>query len=535
MTAINDSNTGRSTAVADTTIALARFDAFVFDLDGVITRTARLHAAAWKKMFDAFLLKHTPQGRTVKPFDIEADYLHYVDGKPRYDGVRSFLASRGIKLPEGDPQDALDQDTVCGLGNRKDALYRQALRSGAVEVYESSVDLLRTLRKAGIRTAVVSSSRNCLDVLKAAGIVSLFDARVDGVELEQKQMAGKPAPDMFIEASRRLDADPPRCVGVEDAMAGVQAIKSAGFGLVIGVDRGHQAQALREHGADVVVDDLGKLEVVGAGTKTASPGYLPSAPDRLSEIIAADTREPALFLDYDGTLTPIVPHPDDAILSDAMRATLRQLSSRCPIAIVSGRDLHDVRNRVGIEDIWYAGSHGFDISGPRGKHSEFPGGRAYLPALDAAEQALRKQLASIPRCLVERKRFSIATHYRQVAPEAVEAVKDVVAKIAAAHPGLRMKAGKKVVELQPDVDWDKGKALRWLMRALGLDPARFVPVYIGDDVTDEDAFRELADDGVTVLVAAEDGPTRAAYRLDDPGAVQTFLDRLGEALQASRS
>ncbi|NIO39321.1 MAG: beta-phosphoglucomutase family hydrolase, partial [Burkholderiales bacterium] len=255
MERVTDSNTRRI-------LALDRFDAFIFDLDGVITRTAKLHAAAWKKMFDGYLARHTSGANTFIPFNADSDYRRYVDGKPRYDGVRSFLESRKIHLPFGDPSDSPGTETICGLGNLKDEIYHAALQSDGVEVYESSVQLLRRLRGSDTRTAVVSSSRNCLDVLKAARIVDLFDARVDGIELERLNMQGKPAPDMFIEASRRLDVPPRRCVGVEDALAGVAAAKSAGFGCVVGVDRAHQAQALSRHGADIVVDDLGELRII---------------------------------------------------------------------------------------------------------------------------------------------------------------------------------------------------------------------------------------------------------------------------------
>ena len=355
MTSAKRSGHHKNGTAPDPTISLEYFDAVVFDLDGVITQTAKLHAAAWKSMFDDFLATRARVDKKYVPFDIKADYLAYVDGKPRYDGVRSFLESRGIDLPVGNADDDSGLETVCGLGNRKDALYQQKLQSNGVEVFDSSVNLLRLLRQAGLRTAVVSSSRNCKDVLKAAGIADLFDARVDGIELDQLQMAGKPAPDMFREASRRLDSHPLRTVGIEDATAGVQAAKSAGFGCVVGVNRGDQASALRGHGADIVVADLGELRVVTGSGDLPSDRQLPSALDHLDGILPGDVREPAVFLDYDGTLSPIVSHPDDAVLSDTMRATLNRLSSLCPVAIVSGRDLSDVRERVAIEGIWYAG------------------------------------------------------------------------------------------------------------------------------------------------------------------------------------
>jgi alpha,alpha-trehalase len=376
----------------------------------------------------------------------------------------------------------------------------------------------------------VSSSRNCRAVLEAAGIGDLFDARVDGIDLQRLDLPGKPAPDMFLEASRRVQSEPQRSVGVEDATAGVQAAKAAGFGRVIGVNRGDRAAALRAHGADIVVADLAELRVVGPEPSLADQ-QLPSALACLDEIVPGPDQELALFVDYDGTLTPIVSHPDAAVLSDAMHSTLERLARLCELAVISGRDLADVRERVGIDGIYYAGSHGFDIAGPSGERAEYQEGTDFVPALDRAERALREALAEVPGCLVERKRFSIATHFRRVAESDLSTVREAVERTHAAHPGLRLASGKKVYELQPDIDWDKGKALRWLMQALDMDPGRFIPVYIGDDVTDEDAFRELADEGIGILVAESPQPTRAACRLDDPEAVERFLNRLADALE----
>lgn len=525
-----------NTTVADKTLSPKHFDAVVLDLDGVVTRTAEVHAAAWKILFDDFLAKRTPAGEQYVPFDIETDYRRYVDGKPRYDGVRSFLEARGIDLPYGDPQDEPGQETVCGLGNRKNQLFREKLRADGVQLYDSSIALIHALRHAGIRTAVVSSSRNCQMVLEVAGIADLFDARVDGTDLQRLELAGKPAPDMFQEANRRLDSDPRRTVGVEDATAGVEAAKAAGFACVIGVDRSGQGDALRAHGADLVVSDLGELRVVTGAEETLAAGSpLPSALDCLDEIIPRRHQELALFLDYDGTLTPIVSHPDDAVLADSMRTTLKRLSGLCDLAIISGRDLADVRERVGIEDIWYAGSHGFDIAAPGGDRTQYQEGTEYLPTLGAAEQALRDELAAFSGCLVERKHFSIAVHYRGLSDDEVPAVKRMVEKIHAKHPGLRLSGGKKILELQPDIDWNKGKALRWVMETLNMDPVRFIPIYIGDDVTDEDAFRELQADGIGILVGQVEQPTRASYCLEDPAAVEEFLNRLGDTLERPQS
>jgi alpha,alpha-trehalase len=237
-----------------------RYDAVLFDLDGVLTDTARVHAACWKRMFDAFLERSAERsGEPFRPFDPDGDYRHYVDGKPRYEGVRDFLASRGIELPEGDPADPPGRETLCGLGNRKNELIGEALASEGVEVYQGSVELVRRLRARGLRTAVVSSSKNCAAILAAAGIAELFELRLDGEVAARQDLAGKPAPDTFLRAARLLGVEPARAVVVEDAISGVQAGRAGGFGLVVGVDRHGDAGALRANGADVVVGDLGEL------------------------------------------------------------------------------------------------------------------------------------------------------------------------------------------------------------------------------------------------------------------------------------
>jgi alpha,alpha-trehalase len=237
-----------------------RFDAVLFDLDGVLTATARVHAACWKQMFDEFLQHRTEQtGEAFEPFDTEHDYKPYVDGKPRYDGVHSFLASRRIELPWGDPGDPPGDQTICALGNRKDELFNDVLRREGPEVYERSVDFVRHMHDKGIKTAVVSASKNACMVLQAAGIEDLFDIRVDGKVAAELKLAGKPAPDTFLEAARELGVEPERAVVVEDAISGVQAGRAGNFGLVIGVDRHSGGEALKEHGADIVVSDLGDL------------------------------------------------------------------------------------------------------------------------------------------------------------------------------------------------------------------------------------------------------------------------------------
>jgi beta-phosphoglucomutase family hydrolase len=234
--------------------------ACLFDLDGVLTQTAKVHAAAWKEMFDEYLReRETATGESFVPFDEVADYDEYVDGKPRYDGVRSFLTARGIDLPEGDEDDSPEAETVDGLGNRKNEIVLRMIRDEGVEAYQGSVRYVRAVRDAGLRRAVVSSSNNCLEVLVAAGIEDLFEQRIDGVVAGREHLKGKPAPDTFLAGARALGVAPAQAAVFEDALAGVAAGRSGGFALVVGVDRVGQARALREHGADIVVSDLADL------------------------------------------------------------------------------------------------------------------------------------------------------------------------------------------------------------------------------------------------------------------------------------
>jgi len=241
-------------------ITRAQYDAVLLDLDGVITDTAGIHAACWKQMFDEYLQKQgTQRGEAFHPFDIATDYRLYVDGKPRYDGVRDFLKSRGIELPEGSPDDPPQAETVGGLGNRKNDLVNKIIEEKGVEPYEGSVELIHQLRHQEFKLAVVTSSQNCTVVLKAAKLDGVFDAQVDGNMIHARHLAGKPAPDTFLMGAKLLGVEPGRAVVIEDALSGVEAGSAGGFGLVIGVARKGNAEELRRHGAHLVVNDLGEL------------------------------------------------------------------------------------------------------------------------------------------------------------------------------------------------------------------------------------------------------------------------------------
>jgi alpha,alpha-trehalase len=514
-------------------------DAVLFDLDGVVTKTAKVHAAAWKELFDEFLQRRSARevGQFV-PFDADADYNGYVDGKPRYDGIRSFLESRGIALPYGEPDDPPDRETVIGLGNRKNEIFHRYLKTQGVEPYEFAPVFLHLLRAKGFKTAVVSSSKNCAAVLAAAGLADLFDTKVDGLDSAALGLPGKPAPDIFLEAAKRLGIVPGRAVVLEDALSGVQAGRRGKFGCVVGVDRIGHAAALRENGADVTVNNLSQIEVEGERPLLeAGVASLPSALESMEEILGATRGKRLLVsLDYDGTLTPIVARPELAVLSKEMREAVIELANYCTVAVISGRDIDDVRGLVSIPTIFYAGSHGYDIAGPENVHLTSQQGEDFLPALDRAERSLHDLLDRVLGVLIERKRFSMAVHYRQVRADQVAGVESSVDRALEQHPDLRKGRGKKVFEIQPRMDWHKGKALLWLLAALHLNEGGVLPLYIGDDVTDEDAFKVLQGCGIGIVVRESDpgGSQRvsaAHYALNSPAEVHAFLTRLTGSLK----
>ncbi|WP_281221270.1 trehalose-phosphatase [Nocardia uniformis] len=504
-------------------------DAVLFDMDGVVTDSASMHAAAWTELFNAFLSQRaaTP-GEDRSPFTA-ADYLRYVDGKPRYSGVADFLAARGISLPMGYPSDPGDAETVCGLGNRKDQLFLDRLTRDGVGVFPGTVDLIRRLHAAGIGTAVFSASRNCAQVLAAAGLDDLFEVRVDGLVAERLGLAGKPDPAMLLEAARRLGAEPGRTVVVEDAEAGVEAGRRGGFAVVIGVDRGGHAERLTARGADVVVADVARVRLRADYRRMSDlPDILRSWPELTDRL---DIEKVAVLIDFDGTLSDIVPVPDAAVPVEGAITALTELAAVCPVAIVSGRDLEDVRTRVGVPGLWYAGSHGFDLMAPDGTryvHEVDPG---MVAALDRAATELRGRVGGVPGVLVEQKRFAVAIHHRGVERRLVHTVVSAVHEVASAS-GLRVTSGHEVTELRPDVDWDKGRALRWILAHLDVS---VLPIYLGDDLTDEDAFDAIESDGIAIAVSATENRERytaARFIAHGPRRVRDFLDRLTRLLRA---
>ena len=504
-------------------------DGGIFDLDGVITQTAKVHAKAWKALFDGYLKERAArENENFIPFDMDKDYRTFVDGKPRYDGVKSFLTSRGIDLSWGDRSDGPGKETIYGLGNQKNEIFNDFLQQQEATVYEDTLSLIYELKKQGWKLAVISASKNCMPVLRSVGILDWFDTVVDGILSEQLGINGKPEPDIFFEAARRIGVTPERTAVFEDATAGVSAAKKGGFYQVIGVDRAKNEGILKKAGADVVFSDLCDIRINGRlPVRKKQMASLPPALDHIQDILQqAGDRKPVLFLDYDGTLTPIVNDPEKAFLDQDTRQTLEKVAEKWVVAVISGRDLKTIQQFVQLDNLYFAGSHGFDIAGPANLTLEMQKGKDFLPVLDIAQGHLEEKLADIPGAAIERKKFSIAIHYRNVKQTAVQSVKQAVCQLQAKHPELRITEGKKVFELQPDIDWHKGKALIWLMEKLKLDRDTYYPLYIGDDITDEDAFETLEKIGTSIIVKGSFHPTSADFVLENTRETAAFLKNL---------
>jgi alpha,alpha-trehalase len=520
---------GKQMNSTDFTLTKETCDGVIFDLDGVITQTAKVHAKAWKALFDTYLENRAArENQEYIPFDADKEYRTYVDGKPRYDGVESFLKSRGIDLPRGNPSDDPGKETIYGLGNKKNEIFNAFLQKEGPTVYEDTLSLIYELKKQGWKMAVISASKNCIAVLEAVGISDWFDTVVEGVLSQELGIKGKPKPDIFFEAARRMDASVRRTAVFEDATSGVSAAKKGGFYRVIGVNRADNEDMLKKAGADVVFSDLCGIRINDRRpVRKKQIASLPPALDHIQQILQeAKDRKIALFLDYDGTLTPIVNDPDKAFLDENTRQILEKVAGKWVVAVISGRDLQTIRNFVQLDNLYYAGSHGFDISGPANLTLEMQKGKAFLPVLDKAQEHLEEKLAGIPGAAIERKQFSIAIHYRNVKQAATQSVKLAVRHVQAEHPELRITEGKKVFELQPDIEWHKGKALTWLMERLGLNQDTYYPMYMGDDITDEDAFESLRSIGTSIVVKGSFQPTSADFVVENTRETAVFLENL---------
>jgi trehalose 6-phosphate phosphatase len=499
-------------------------DALIFDLDGVITQTRDTHKKAWMEMFGRFFKKENPGQAAMN----ESDYLQFIDGKPRYQGVKSFLQSRNINLPFGSPSDKPGFDTICALGNIKNVLFNEILEQDGVDIYPDAIEKINYWRNKGLKTAIVSSSKNCLKILQVAGIEDLFDTRVDGVISELNGLTGKPNPDIFIEAARRLNARPEKSVVFEDAFSGVKAGQNGYFGLVVGVNRFNQKKELLENGADITIDSFEEIDLSDPliVEEYFAKSGIPIFPDNDELFSLLAHRKPILFLDYDGTLSPIVPRPEDAVISVEMKQTLKELAKYFTVAIVTGRDKDDVENLVGLKELLYAGSHGYIISGPDGLFMEHPESEKIIPRLDEIEKELDVLLNQRTEgTQLDRKRYAIGIHYRNARPEDEKIVYELVDEMIKKYPRHKTGGGKKIIEIKPDTDWHKGKAVNWIMNKLtkGND---MLPLYIGDDITDEDAFNAIKENGIGILVGSHGKKTEARYALKNVYQVREFFKKL---------
>lgn len=439
-------------------------DAVIVGLDNVVDKATRVHAAAWTKFLDDYLTRRPQRtGEDHCPLTHD-DYRRFLAGKP--DGVADFLAARGIRLPPGSPTDLTD-DTVYGLQNLERQTFLQLLNTGVPEG-KSIASFARRLQVAGVRVAAHTSHRNYGHTLDATGLAEVFAVFVDGAVTAELGLPAEPNPAGLIETAKRLGANPGRCVVIDSCQTGLRAGRNGGFALVIAVDAHGDAENLLSSGADAVVADLAAVTV---GSGDAAISTIPDALQVYSQLKRLLTgRRPAVFLDFDGTLSDIVERPEAATLVDGAAEALRALAAQCPVAVISGRDLADVRNRVKVDGLWLAGSHGFELVAPDGSHHQNAAATAAIDGLAEAAAQLADALREIAGAVVEHKRFAVAVHYRNVADDSVDNLIAAVRRLGHAA-GLRVTTGRKVVELRPDIAWDKGKALETLVFH-GYDPGQ---------------------------------------------------------------
>jgi len=393
--------------------------------------------------------------------------------------------------------------------------------TGGAEARDSTVPFLRRLQDAGVATAVCSPGRDCAQVLRAAGIDDLVGV-VDGDVARTVNRSG---------------VRPVRCVLIDRDPTGLKAGRDLGMDLVIGLTRNGDADELLSSGADTVIADLAEISVRSGGAPMSRITDALQAYGQVKELVA--NRRPVVFLDFDGTLSEIVENPDSASLVEGADEALRALATQCPVAVISGRDLGDVRDRVNVDGVWYAGNHGFELAAPDGSTHEHDAGAGGVGALARAADHLAETLSDISGIVLERKHFGIAVHYRHANPFNVDRVVRAARELARSE-GLRVTTGRKVIELRPSMG--KGTTLNWLLQRIlgsdGADPGAVLPIYIGDDITDEDAFDAVQFDGVGIVVRNDENGDRvsaALFSLESPPAVAEFVRRLAKDLESAAS
>ncbi|MCM2349293.1 MAG: trehalose-phosphatase [Bacteriovoracaceae bacterium] len=508
--------------------------AFIFDLDGVLTETHDLHAKAWERMFNEFLLKRRDSPHAddeiLDDFDPHRDYQEFLDGKPRFEGVRGFLTSRNIHLNEGTSLDDISANTIQGLGLKKNTYYQKILEREGPHLIQESFSFIQKLKDHGIPMAVVSSSMNCRLILNEAEIDQYFQVIVDPQVAGAKNLKGKPSPDYFLEASRELHLSPEECAVVEDSLAGIKSGRKGHFKKVYGINiykDQHVLKRLKDVGADQVVSSLWEIN------EAKDFLDLPDAKTCFEAIFPHDNKENYfLFLDFDGTLSPIVLDPNKARPLEGISELIHTCSQYLPVCIITGRDTGVIKKMLSLPQVYYAACHGFEISGQDGYHYELKEAHDLIPLLDDAQLKLTKELGPIEDLLIERKKFGLAFHYRMIkSPADIATIREAIRDYCFEHPSLRYMSGEAVIEILPRLNWDKGKAILKLYDVLHLDPKQNPPLYFGDGRTDEDAFREMRNWGVPILASMEKRPSLARYHLKGPEEIKKFLKMMCDYFQ----
>lgn len=486
----------------------------VFDLDGVLTNTAKLHAAAWEKVFNEFL-----SDRGEKPFVRGEDYRRYLDGKPREDGIRSFLNSREITVNE---------NLISTLGKKKNEYYLEYLHAWGPMLIEDSFSFVLRMFHNSIPMAVVSSSRNASLILKQTGLDRFIKILVDPSRDESEKLDGKPSPDYFLKACELMKVSPLECYMVEDAISGIEAGVKAKFKKVIGIKVTNDPlgmQELKTAGANEVVSslwDISGLEDI----LRIQDAY------RSFDHLFLHKNNYFLFLDFDGTISEIVEDPSEARPVSGVTEIISKLAERMPVCIITGRDTPVIRNLIKLPHIYYSGCHGFEISGPGNYHFDLKEARELIPLFDEAQDYFSHEFDLLEGIVIERKKFGLAFHYRKIHDE--KTVNEIVQKVqdyCQGHQEFKLKPGEEVIEMLPNIDWDKGKSLQKLYDVLKLSRSELPPLYFGDGQTDEDAFREMLTWGEPVLVGAQQKPTLARHHLNGPKETKRFLEKILSTLE----
>ena len=503
-----------------------RIKGIIFDMDGVVTKTASIHFRAWKMVIDELLVRINPEKNF--PFT-EKEYFYYLDGIPRIDGLRNFLISREISFEDIPGSYPTMDEYIKAICNIKNDVFLEILTKEPVECYQDTLEFINLLLENNYAIAIISSSKNCAHVLKSAQVEHLFPVCIDGVISEEFNLPGKPHPAIFIEAAKRLNLLPHECIVVEDALSGVKAAKDGGFH-VIALDRRNKLYSeFLSLEADYIIPNLSSSQKLLHHYLFHAPKHAPESAFNAFPIILDLIHEGydfAIFLDYDGTLTPIAARPEQAVLSQEMQDCLTYCSQKYPTVIISGRELGNLKKHITIPTLFYSGNHGLQLEGPKNSEIFYQIGDEFKEDVQVVYEKLSLILEPIDGCLIENKIFSLSVHYRLVDEGLHDFISYKIDNIIKNHPKLARFSGKKVFEIRPNIPWNKGTASANILNQFKSKNTKLIPIYIGDDVTDEDAFKKFITNGITIKVTNEFQKTHAHYFLNSPLEVQNFLENM---------